>query len=431
MPRGHRLIACALLCGTALPAWLPADAGAHEIPSDVVVRMIIRPRADRLEVLVRAPLEAMQDVTFPTFGAGFLDAPRADTALRNAASLWLANDLLIYEHDVALGRPELVAVRASLPSDRSFSDVETALAHVRGPPLPAGTELVWQQALLDVLFELPIRSPESTFAIEPRFERLGLRVVVGVQFIAADGTDRVFELSGELERVILDPRWHQAFIRFLGQGFGHILDGLDHLLFLLCLVLPLRRRFKALVWTVTAFTVAHSITLAASAFGFVPRGLWFPPLIETLIAASILYMALENIVTEQPRMRWLVAFGFGLVHGFGFSFALRNTLQFAGDHLVASLLSFNLGVELGQIAVLIAFVLALNTLFWLKAPQRIVVLLLSAFVAHTAWHWLGERYAVFSQYDVQWTHAAPLDTRGCAGPSLRGCDDPDTTEVAS
>ena len=75
----------------------------------------------------------------------------------------------------------------------------------------------------------------------------------------------------------------------------HILEGTDHLLFLLCLVIPFRR-LRPLVVIVTSFTVAHSITLIASAFGFGPDALWFPPLIETLIAVSIVYMALENIV---------------------------------------------------------------------------------------------------------------------------------------
>ena len=132
------------------------------------------------------------------------------------------------------------------------------------------------------------------------------------------------------------------------EGFWHILDGTDHLLFLACLVIPVRR-LRPLIIIVTAFTVAHSITLFASAFGFAPDALWFPPLIETLIAATIVLMALENIVGINPERRWIYAFGFGLIHGFGFSFALREQLQFAGDHLVTSLLGFNLGVEIGQL----------------------------------------------------------------------------------
>ena len=100
---------------------------------------------------------------------------------------------------------------------------------------------------------------------------------------------------------------------------------------------------------VTAFTVAHSITLIASAYNLAPDALWFPPLIETLIALSIVYMALENIVGGSTvHHRWMIAFGFGLVHGFGFSFALRETMQFAGSHMLTSLLSFNLGSSWGS-----------------------------------------------------------------------------------
>jgi hypothetical protein len=140
--------------------------------------------------------------------------------------------------------------------------------------------------------------------------------------------------------VRLDPRWHQAVLQFIKLGFTHILDGIDHLLFLFCLVIPFRR-FRSLVAIVTSFTVAHSITLIASAYNLAPDALWFPPLIETLIATSIVYMALENIVgaSSEPqsapstqrkslfsansaasavKRRWVIAFAFGLVHGFGF-----------------------------------------------------------------------------------------------------------------
>src|SRR5262245_63625696 len=127
--------------------------------------------------------------------------------------------------------------------------------------------------------------------------------------------------------VDLDPSGFQAAVRFVGLGFRHILDGTDHLLFLLCLVIPVRR-LRSLVLVVTSFTLAHSITLIASAFDVAPGALWFPPLVETLIAVSIVYLALENILS--PRVdRWRIAFAFGLVHGFGFAFGLRETRQFA------------------------------------------------------------------------------------------------------
>jgi hypothetical protein len=149
---------------------------------------------------------------------------------------------------------------------------------------------------------------------------------------------------------------------------------------------------------VTSFTVGHSISLIASAFGFVPDALWFPPLIETLIAITIVYMALENIVyaamgklAGDVSRRWIIAFAFGLVHGFGFSFALRESLQFAGDHLLTALFGFNLGVEIGQIAVLLVLIPALDLLFKYVLPERLGIIILSALIAHTAWHWMIER----------------------------------------
>ena len=134
-------------------------------------------------------------------------------------------------------------------------------------------------------------------------------------------------------------------------GVEHILSGIDHLLFLLCLVIPVVR-LRQVVPIVTAFTVAHSFTLIGSAYGVGPDGPWFPPFVETAIAATILYMALENILGGDVRRRWLITGIFGLVHGFGFSYGLKENLQFAGRHLLVSLLTFNVGIEIGQLAVL-------------------------------------------------------------------------------
>jgi hypothetical protein len=149
---------------------------------------------------------------------------------------------------------------------------------------------------------------------------------------------------------------------------------------------------------VTAFTAAHSLTLIASAYNYSPDALWFPPLIETLIATSIVYMALENIAGANVSRRWMITFGFGLVHGFGFSFGLQHTLQFAGSHLLTSLLAFNAGVEIGQLLVLALLVPAIAVLFRFVVAERMGTIILSALVAHTGWHWMTERFAVLRQF---------------------------------
>src|SRR5205823_1614378 len=148
--------------------------------------------------------------------------------------------------------------------DRSFGTFEQAIAHVTGPRLPGDMEFVWNQGLVDVLFEYPIESVRSAFSIHPAFGRLGLRVVTVLRFLPPGGSVRAFELTGDPGLVRLDPSWRQAALTFVEHGFFHILDGTDHLLFLFCLVIPLRR-FRSLIPVVTAFTVAHSVTLIASA----------------------------------------------------------------------------------------------------------------------------------------------------------------------
>ena len=392
------VIACAL--------WPVVDVSAHDIPNDVTVQVLVKPDGQRVQLLVRAPLKAMRDVEYPMRGADRLDVGRADTILHDAATVWLVNNIDLYEGDTALGGARIAAVRASLPADKSFGSIDAALAHVTGAPLPADTELFWSQGLIDVLIEYPIQSDRSEFSINPRFARLGQRTVTVLRFMPPGGAVRAFEYPGDVGLVRLDPRWHQAALRFVQLGFWHILGGTDHLLFLVCLVIPFRR-LRALVLVVTSFTLAHSVTLIASAYDLAPGALWFPLLIETLIATSIVYMALENIVSPALTRRWLITFAFGLVHGFGFSFALRESLQFAGSHLLTSLLSFNVGVELGQVLVLALLVPALDLLFRFIVAERMGTIILSALVAHTAWHWMIERGERLMQVPFAWPELTP------------------------
>jgi len=377
-------------CLAALALVLPPCAEAHDIPADVTVHAFVKPEGERLHLLVRVPLKAMRDVDYPRRGAGLLDLALADAALHNAAKLWIADSVELYENEVRLGSPGIVDARVSLESDKSFASYEQALAHLAGPRLPSNLELYWEQGLLDVLFDYPIGSDRSDFSLRPRLERLGQRTTVALRFLPATGGVRAFDLHGDPGLVRLAPRWHQAAWRFVESGFFHILEGTDHLLFLLCLVIPFRK-FGQLVLLVTSFTVAHSITLIASAYELGPDALWFPPLIETLIAISILYMAIENVLGSNVGRRWMITFGFGLVYGFAFSFALRENLQFAGSHLLTSLLSFNLGVELGQLLVLVLLVPALEILFRYLVAERLGTIVLSVLVGHTAWHWMSER----------------------------------------
>ena len=164
-------------------------------------------------------------------------------------------------------------------------------------------------------------------------------------------------------------------IGLLRLGFEHILAGWDHLLFLLALVLP-GGRLGAFVRIVTAFTIAHSLTLAVSALGLinVPAA----P-VEALIALSIAWVAAENLIRVRPMSRrWVVAFAFGLIHGFGFSTVLRD-IGLPRDALLSSLMWFNLGIEFGQLLVLLLVVPALTWLSRVR-PEKPVPQALSALI---------------------------------------------------
>ena len=184
-----------------------------------------------------------------------------------------------------------------------------------------------------------------------------------VDFATIEWPGRDPELHGivpRAPRVRSDPSGRGAFAAFLRLGFRHILEGWDHLAFVLALVL-VSRRLRSLLLVVTAFTAAHSVTLALSALGVIDLSA-HGPLIEAVIALSIAYVAVDGLVhPKRRRSFWLEAFLFGLVHGLGFA-------GFLGESLVneaargTALLSFNVGVELGQVAVVVAAVVVLRCL---------------------------------------------------------------------
>jgi hypothetical protein len=144
---------------------------------------------------------------------------------------------------------------------------------------------------------------------------------------------------------------------YLQLGYQHILPkGLDHILFVLALFFA-SSRLKPLVWQISAFTLAHTLTLGLAVLGFITLA---PGIVEPMIALSIAFVAIENIVfKEMQRWRPLVVFGFGLFHGLGFAGVLVE-LGMPHDQLLPSLLSFNLGVEAGQLTIILAMWFALH-----------------------------------------------------------------------
>ena len=208
-----------------------------------------------------------------------------------------------------------------------------------------------------------------------------------------------------------DPAWTvslkepgpwQQFLRFTQEGVWHIWIGIDHILFLVALLLPSVLRFKQGKWhpassfkeaffnvikVVTAFMVAHSITLTLAALNIVTLP---SRLVESVIALSVVLAALNNIFPVVSHRVWTVAFGFGLIHGFGFANVLAN-LQLPTNTLAVALFSFNIGVEIGQLAIVAVFFPIIFLIREQAFYQPIKLRLGSAVISLIACGWIVDR----------------------------------------
>jgi uncharacterized membrane protein len=187
------------------------------------------------------------------------------------------------------------------------------------------------------------------------------------------------------------PAQHVAWF-YLKLGFAHIIpNGLDHILFIVALCL-LSTKIKTIIWQATAFTIAHTITLALSMKNIIAAP---PDLVEPIIALSICFVALENLLLSGLKVwRVLLVFLFGLIHGLGFARSL-NEIGLPRNQFYTSIISFNAGVELGQIAII---VLIFSTLvyFFGKKPwyNKVVVYPISILIALIAIYWTLQRLSI-------------------------------------
>ncbi len=170
----------------------------------------------------------------------------------------------------------------------------------------------------------------------------------------ADTPPEIFRIKGLLDQPveITNSTWAAAYT-FVVEGVRHILSGYDHLIFVVCLVLG-AAALPVLIWRVSGFTIGHMLTLTVGFFGYVPNFPWFVPLVETGIAISIVIAAVYALGSNKAQSKGvLITVLIGMLHGLGFSFVLREILGVNSPNLWMSLLSFNVGVEIGQLAVVL------------------------------------------------------------------------------
>lgn len=206
---------------------------------------------------------------------------------------------------------------------------------------------------------------------------------IQAQFFAAGAASEPFQIG------VAEPRsWVAAAWDYLKIGYTHILPkGLDHILFVLGLFL-LSTRLKPLLWQVTAFTLAHSVTLALGLYGVVNIS---PSIVEPLIALSIVYVAVENIMTNKLHAwRPFIVFAFGLLHGLGFA-GILTEIGIPRSDFILGLISFNVGVELGQLTVILLAWLAVGWAMKRNWYRTRIAIPASLFIAIIGAYWFVER----------------------------------------
>ncbi len=304
-----------------------------------------------------------------------------------------ALEVLQFDRPVQL---ELTRFRIGpLPDDTRFASPQDARRALERPSTT--TDPWFDDALVELTWRLRPISPTSPLSLLSVHPQVPLLPGASVDNHIVDARDpqapAVLKVSGQLTKpVFLDGSRWSAALTFVWQGVVHILDGLDHVLFVVCLSLAASSP-KRLLWVISGFTVGHSITLIGGFLGYRPNADWFVPAVEAGIAATILYAVWD--AWRQKGGEVFVTALIGLLHGFGFSFVLHGILGPGSQGLLASLLAFNVGVEVGQLVIVIAVLLTVASLRRVReawvAPLRQGVLGLIALVAL---YWLVERTLV-------------------------------------
>lgn len=258
---------------------------------------------------------------------------------------------------------QVTAVRLhSLGREPNFATlIEAEAAFAKDSRFPANSDIYVGDAVIDIRLHYPDATGLQRYRISSSLNP-GLPDQDKTANLVLDhraGKTQVFRTSGLLsEPIEISHSTAAAMSTFVREGIVHILEGWDHLLFVLCLTLG-ASTITALLWRATGFTLGHSITLCTGFFGLVPSGVWFVPLVETGIALSIIYVAwkaLRRGVDSSHGELWICAgtAALGMLHGLGFSFVLHKILQVDAPNIWQSLLAFNLGVEIGQALIILA-----------------------------------------------------------------------------
>jgi len=416
--RSMRLVFCSAIVLAIFQYALPASA--HFLLNLNVRIFHVEHRSDGLKVYLRMPMPYLVADKIGPVGPDGLPEPAPFTTNRmeegkpvhyinldvlrtNPAGLGqLAADGIIFAIAGSPVRTEVERVQAyKIGSQPTFATLEEAkAAFAIGAAYPDDTEPAYVgDVVVDVILVLKSDKPVYEYGLSSSLDPglPGQDDTANLILDYSPGRTQVFRARGLLaEPVVISRSAWSAIVTFIEEGIRHILSGLDHVLFVLCLVIG-AARLHSLIWRVTGFTLGHSVTLIAGFFGYAPSGAWFVPTVETGIALSIIYAAVVAIASNpesrmNERKLFVLTAAIGLLHGLGFSFVLHEILQVNSPNIWQSLLAFNVGVELGQLAIIIL----VWPLFWLMRRNSMPVWRLSrwgvaASCSAVALFWVGQR----------------------------------------
>ena len=264
---------------------------------------------------------------------------------------------------------KMIPVRTSIHDNRNltnFSDIERALDSFSYSDDYLTALPNVGDSVIDIDIWLPDAVATSTLSIQSVLPQIAVPADFYLENFGFDhrfGTVRPLSAKGQLSSPMsFDGSLGSSLLHYIWQGMEHIFIGIDHVLFVICLALAagLSRR---ILWSITGFTLGHSITLASGTFGFVPHGAWFPPAIELTIALSIIVAAglvLFNLwrtrsqINSSPWSLFALTGLIGLLHGYGFSFVFGDLLGGSVQQVTIALVGFNIGVEIGQLLIVAA-----------------------------------------------------------------------------
>ncbi|MEN0040692.1 MAG: HupE/UreJ family protein [Pseudomonadota bacterium] len=376
MPAGLRLPSISLAAIIiAFLTWLPFHASAHEVRPAIAELSFSEDGSAVLQI--EAVLEALladipPDVTNTDDApqAAFYDLLRAlppaelEERFREFLPRWLNRPPLLFGDDFA----ELTIRQIQIPEIGNLELARNSLLTFEVTIPPGTRQFTWAY-------------PGQDGASVIRVDRPGQELQA--QFVPAGSTLGPLEIG-----VAVDQPWYQTAWVYVVAGFDHIVPkGLDHILFVLGLFF-LSPQFRPLLWQVTAFTVAHTITLAMGLYGVVNIS---PAIVEPIIALSIVYVAVENIVTKELHpWRPVIVFLFGLLHGLGFAGVLAE-FGLPDGQVPLALVSFNVGVEIGQLFVIAIAALLVAWAFEKPWYRNRIAMPASLFIGAMGAFWFLER----------------------------------------